>query len=82
MVVQVIVAELPVMLLAVRPEMVGAVVSRTIVSDIAAVDQLPTELMNWTNTVLSRPLESRPSSWQKVQPWKRRPCPYWKTAFA
>ena len=45
-------AELPVMLLAVRPEMFGAVVSRTIVSDIAGVDQLPTESMNWTNTVL------------------------------
>ena len=52
MVVQVIVAELPVMFVAVRAEMVGAVVSRTIVSDIAAVDQLPAASMNWTNTVL------------------------------
>ena len=52
MVVQVIVAELPVIFVAVRAEIVGAVVSSTIVSDIAAVDQLPAASMNWTNTVL------------------------------
>ena len=46
------VAELLVILVAVRAEMVGAVVSSTIVSVIAAVDQLPAPSMNWTYTVL------------------------------
>ena len=51
-VVQVMVAALAEMPVAVTAEMVGAVVSRTMVS-VNAADQLPAASRNWTYTVLT-----------------------------